>query len=208
MEKKNEQVVPVITEEELQKSLATLEGKKDEPVVPAEPVVAIEPLKKTAAQTVAENGSEEMRKALDVSTILREHVGLVGIHVDATLEALHKSLQGAAERDFAIIRILEKQNMTIEELRKTIETYGKQPTAPAVERKVNTQPTDVLKKAADGEAPKISKEMVKAGLEKLAKTAGAGTQDFERWARVTAKFESTGQISDVDLLEASKASKA
>lgn len=207
MEKK-EQVVPVITEEDLQKSLATLEGKKEEVEAPKEPVVAIEPLQKTAAQTVADHGSEEMRKALDVSSILREHVGLMGIHVDASLEALHKSLQGAAERDFAIIRVIEKQNETIESLRKTIEEYGKQPTAPASDRKVNTPPVDVLKKTADGSTPKVSKVQIMTGLEKLAKAAGSGTPDFERWARATAKFESTGQISDVDLLEASKAGRA
>lgn len=208
---KEKEVVPVITEEALQKSLAELEGKVELPVPPAEPKVAIEPLEKTAAQSVAENGSEEMRKALDVSTILREHVGLVGIHVDQALEAMHKSLQGAAERDFAIIRVLEKQNVTIEELRKTVAEFGKQPTAPAAMRQPQAVVVDVLKKAAgaqpDGEK-KVSRASLIAGLEKLAKSAAPGSSEFNRWALVTAKFESTGQISDRDLLEATKAATA
>lgn len=204
------EVVPVITEEALQKTLAELEGAVEEIKPPADPKVVIEPLRKTAAETVADNGSEVMRKALDVSTVLREHVGLVGIHVDEALESMHKSLQNAAERDFAIIRVLERQGETIEELRKTIEEFGKQPTAPAAARKANTVVVDVLKKTAGvgADERKITRDQVKQGLEMLAKTAGAGTPDFMRYVTAISKFESTGQIADRDLLEATKAVKS
>jgi len=209
---KDKEVALVVTEEALQKSLAELEGVKPVEPVKEEPKVVVEPLQKTAAQTVADNGSEAMRKALDISPILREHVGLVGIHVDQALETLQKSLQGAAERDFAIIRVLEKQGQIIEELRKTIAEFGKQPTAPAAERQPQTTKVDVLKKSAgvqgaDAE-PKVNKARVMEGLTQLAKSAGAGTPEFQRYSSAIAKYESTGQISDRDLLDATKALKA
>lgn len=206
---KEANVVPVITEESLQKTLAKIEGVKEEPKATPEPEVAIEPLKKTAAETVVEKGSEQLRKALDVSDVLREHVGLIGLHIDGALETMHKSLQASAERDYAFTRIVEKFAGEIEELRKTIEAFGKEPTAPASERAVRTHPVDVLKKSADAAdgAGRVTRSQIQAGLEKLAKACAPGSTEFSRWTQVVAKYESTGQISDADLLEASKAIK-
>lgn len=197
-----------VTEDDLLKSLIDLEGKKpEEKKSAAETKVEIAALEKTAADKIKEEGSEELKKALDVSSALSEITSLLGAHVDDSLQTLQKSLQASADRDQKFVAVLESFQKSIAELSEKIAAFGGQPEKkPAV--KVDAGKTEVLKKSIDsdgakvpGEEGNITRIQVLGTMERLAKSTDAGTEDSNRWINAAVKFESTGQINNKDLLE-------
>lgn len=198
-----------VTEAELLKSLETLESKKQaEPEAAAPTAVAIEPLTKTAKDTVTEGASEALQKGLDVSPLLREITSLLGTHVDNSLKALEKSINSAANRDLSIANILESMQKSIDSLATKVEEYGKEPAAPASAREVSATTSEVLNKTVDagtGEKkdidPKVARKNVLIGLESLVKSCDDKVEQA-RLAHVTATFESAGKIQELDLKKA------
>jgi len=199
-----------ITEEDLIKSLRELEGKKDEPAAATAPTeVTTSTLTKTAKEVVAEQGSEELKKAINVSSVLGEAVSLMGLHVDQSLKVLEKSIKAGGERDLSFASILTSMNKTIETLAEKVEAFGKEPTASATQRPVTAKTGEVLAKSADGDKPELKPEAVRAqvlaGLLNLQKTAPMGSQEQAGYVNATVKFESTGSIDDLTLAKAMKA---
>ena len=197
-----------VTEDDLLKSLTDLEGKKPEDKKSAaDKKVEIAALEKTAADKIKEDASEELKKALDVSSALAEITSLLGAHVDDSLQTLEKSLQASAERDQKFVAVLESFQKSIAELSEKIAEYGGQP-AKKPAAKTDTGKTEVLQKSVDGDGEKppgeegnITRVQVLGTMERLAKSTDAGTEDSNRWINAAVKFESTGQINNKDLLE-------
>jgi len=195
-----------VTEEDLLKSLSELEGKKpeEEKKTPEELKVETAALEKSAADKIKDEASEDLKKALDVSSALSEITSLLGAHMDDGLEQLQKSVASAAERDVKIIAVLELFKKSLEEMKETIAAFGGQP-AKKPEAKVTTDAKDVLEKKAeggdlDGEKAKISRPEVLQTMERLVKSCEE-EDDKRRWINAAVTFESTGQISNKDLLE-------
>lgn len=205
MDKVIDPATPVVTEEELRKSLAALEGVAPVVTPPAVPVVETPGVAKAADKIKA--GSEELRKALEVSPILKEVTTLLGAHVDTSLETLQKAVHESAQRDLAVIRVLEVLKKAIDGLVEKVATIGAQPGAPVTPPFVAS--SSVLKKGTDGAVdPVAAKATVLRGLEKLAKSAVMGSVDQSAAIQATAMFESTGQIKDEMLQKALAATKA
>lgn len=210
----SEQIVAqVITEEDLTKSLAELEGKKIEIVNP-DPVVRVEPLAKTALDTLGEMGSENLQKALDVSEILDEVVSLMGVHVDRSLEAMQKSLQASAERDGASIRVLERLSKAIEDNTAAMNKVLDKPGSPAATRPITTDTGQILSKATGidegsrgDKTPDVKalRKRITDGLDILTKAVKPSSSEASRLANALVKFESTGSISDSDVQAALRA---
>lgn len=201
---------PVVTEEQLLKSLKELEGKKDEPAAPAPPAVKAVLLQKSAA-TVDDKGTKELRKALDVSEVLQDFASVIGLHVDTVVETLEKSVNGAAERDLVLVAVLQKMNKSLTDLTEKVEAFGKTPGA--APKTITVDKAEVLEKGAgSGKVEegkhKVDRKLVLAGLEKLAKSCERGTAEESRWVRAAVKFESANVISDIDLASAVKAAAA
>lgn len=194
-----------VTEEDLLKSLSDLEGKKPEEKEPeAQAPVETASLEKSAADKVKEEGSDELKKALDVSSALSEITSLLGAHMDDGLESLQKSVAAGAERDVKIIAVLEKFQKSIDELSEKIAEFGGQP-AKKPESKTETTPkTEILEKSTEtgdaGEVPSFNRKAVLGTMERLAKST-ENQDDRQRWVNAAVMFESTGQISNQDLLE-------
>jgi len=193
-----------VTEEDLLKSLSELEGKKPEEKEPeAKAPVETASLEKSAADKVKEEASEDLKKALDVSSALSEITSLLGAHMDDGLESLQKSVASAAERDVKIIAVLELFKKSLEEMKETIAAFGGQP-AKKPETKVTTDAKDVLEKSTEtgptDEKAKISRPEVLQTMERLVKSCEE-EDDKRRWINAAVTFESTGQISNKDLLE-------
>jgi len=197
-----------VTEDELLKSLTDLEGKKpDEKKTPEELKVETAALEKSAADKIKADASEELKKSLDVSSALSEITSLLGAHVDDSLEALQKSVDASAQRDLKFVAILEGFQKSIGELAEKIAEFGGQP-AKKPAAVVDDGKVEVLKKSVDGEEldesgkPKgeITRVAVLSTMERLAKSADIGSEDNHRWTSAAVKFESTGQISNKDLL--------
>lgn len=201
-----------VTEEDLLKSLTDLETKKPaEGEVKTDPVVEVAPLEKTAKDAIAETASEELKKALDVSSVLREVVSLLGGHQDVSLGALQKSIQAGAERDLAVIRVLGDLKKSIDENTAAIKAFGQEPGKPAAAAAITVTTTDVLEKSVK-EAPAgkpaeqaaAVRRKVLVGLETLAKSASDAGDNAAAMSisHATAKFESAGEISDQLLAKA------
>lgn len=191
-----------VTEDSLLKSIQELEAKREEPKTEkAEPEVETAKLEKGAKEKVEEGASEGLKKALDVSETLKEFADLIGVHVDESLSTLQKSVQGAAERDVAIVKVLKSLSEEIGELRKSVEKYGNEPTAPAGERKPEAGKTEVLEKGAESTEQDPAKRLaatrssVLAGLEHLVKNAST-PDETNTYTHALIKFETTGQISE------------
>lgn len=202
----------VVTEEDLLKSIKELEAKP-EPAkeAAATPEVKTEGLAKSAAAAVKEGASDELKKSLDVSAALTEIVGLLGTHVDTSLEALAKSVQSGAERDLAIVRVLGDLKKSVDNLAETVKTFGDQPGTPASKQAPAAAATDVLHKTAGGgqqqkaevDPAKVRRE-ISNGLERLAKSVQAGSPEADRYIKAAIQFESTGKIEDGMLAEVKK----
>ena len=199
-----------VTEDDLLKSLIDLEGKKPEDTKSAaEKKVEIAALEKTAADKIKDDGSDELKKALDVSSALAEITSLLGAHVDDSLQTLEKSLQASADRDSKFVAVLESFQKSIAELSERIAEFGGQP-AKKPEVKIDAGKTEVLlksvpageeNKGGEDEGGNITRIQVLGTMERLAKSADAGSIDSDRWISAAVKFESTGQINNKDLLE-------
>lgn len=193
-----------VTEEDLLKSLQKLEGTKPPEEKPKETTVATATLAKSAADTIKAKASDELKKALDVSSVLTEVVNLLGAHVDESLEALQKSIAASAQRDNMMIKVMEKSMASIDGLAAKIDAFGQAPAAkPAAA--VTAKPGDVLQKsvstpAAGGDTPKgPSRKDVLTVMESLVKSATKGSPEEQRWINASIKFESTGQANNADL---------
>lgn len=193
----------VVTEEELRKSLAALETPPAEIVPPVTPVVQTAMVAKVSDRVAA--GPEELRKALEVSTVLNDFAGVVGLHVDESLGVLQKAIHEGAQRDLAVVRVLESMQKAITGLADKVEKLGAQPGAPA--SAAAAAPT-VLKKNADGAPdPTQTRKMVLVGLEKMAKAAPMGSPEQMSVIQATAQLESTGTIGEEMLRKALAAAK-
>lgn len=201
-----------VTEEALLKSLTDLETKAAVVNQEAAPVVKVESLQKSAVDTVTELASPALKGALDVSAVLEESVALMGVHVDRSLTAMHKSVQAGAERDMAIVRVLQDLKKSIDANTEATHKLLAQPAAPAGSRPVTVTPDQVLTKSASSEGsktieknPAVIRQEVLNGLERLVKsTAGRSPGESARLSSALIKFESTGQISDADMSAALK----
>lgn len=204
-----------VTEDDLVKSLATLEGKVVAPEAVAAPVVAVQPLQKTAGETVDELGSANLKKALDVSEVLDEAIALMGVHVDRSLESMQKSLESAAQRDLSIVGILTALKKSIDDNTETVKQLLDMPSNPAGTRPVVTDAGQVLNKstqavsepAATAASAVDLKKSILSGLETLVKSATVTSSEGARLSSALIKFESTGQISDADMSAALQAQK-
>jgi len=201
-----------VTEEDLLKSIKELEAKTEEtPAAAAEPEVKTAELAKSAAAAVKEGASEELKKSLDVSTALTEIVGLLGAHVDSSLEALQKSVQGSAERDLAFVRVITDLKKSVDDLAAQVKAFGDQPGTPASKQAPAAAATEVLNKSAGAgqqtkqevDPAKVRRE-ISNGLERLAKSATAGSPEADRYIKAAIQFESTGKIDDGVLAEVKK----
>jgi len=201
----------VITEEDLLKSLKGLEGKVEEEEGEKEKKVETTNLDKSAADKVKEEASEELKKALEVSDVLSEVVGIIGVHVDSSLEAMQKSVQAAADRDLAMIRVLERLSKAVEANTEAVKKYGDEPTTgKSKTAEGDGANTEILEKGADGgqgektpeEKAAAMRGQIQAGLESLVKSADRGTQEQQQLINAAVKFESTGQIDDIMLQKA------
>jgi len=201
-----------VTEEQLLKSIQALEGKTAEPAAAATQTVVVEPLKKSTSESIAEGASEELKKAIEVSKPLKEIVALLGVHNDTALQTLQKSLQAAADRDNATVKVLERLAKSLEDNTAALKEYAKVPATTPASRAAEVQASEVLNKSTktgkEGEPnPGQVRKQVLSGLEILAKSCQPGTTDASKWIRTISKFESTGKISDEDLLAATNAYK-
>lgn len=202
-----------VTEEDLLKSLSDLEGKKDEKKEEKkEPVIETAALKKSATDALAEGASEELKKSLDVSDTLKEITNLLGAHVDSSLETLQKSIQAGAERDLKMITVLTELKKSIDANTAAIEKFGETPAGKpaAVKTPAGGATVEVLKKSTTGgeggeqQPAKIGKKDVLTVMESLVKSCTKGSGEEKRWIDATIKFESSGQISNADLVEVQK----
>lgn len=210
MSQENAGGVQTVTEDDLMKSLATLEGKAKEVVEEATPTVVTETLKKSTSDTIQELGSETLQKSLEVSEVLDEVVTVVGLHVDRSLDALQKSIQSNADRDMAMIRVLEGLKKSIDDNTAAVSKLMEQPSAPASSRPVTTQSGEILQKSVSAPAketpnPQALRKSISTGLELLVKSNKDNPSNLHRFTQATLKFESAGQISDADMTEALKA---
>lgn len=208
--------VQVVTQEDLAKSLQALEGKQPEAAAApkTEVKVAAEPSK--TVTVVREKGSEHLKKAIEVSDILAEFVGLLGSHNDEALETLAKSLNDAAERDYGVVRVLEGLKKSIDENTATLKELMKKPDLPAAARLAGDGSAKILplNKTLDGGDPNAGKndpvamrKSIIVGLEKLAKAHPAGSPESQAWIKKTLQFESAGKLSNEDMASALAASK-
>lgn len=207
--------VNTLSEEDLLKSLREIEGAKQEEEPKAKEDVVVTPeLKKTIADIVKEQGSENLKKTIDVSDAFSELVTLIGNHVDTSLAALQKSVQAGAERDLTMIKIMAEFKKSIDVNTETLAKFGEQPGMPASSKAVKEggAPEVLEKQVKEGGGkttdPAALRKQIIAGLEGLAKSAAAGSPEQSRFIQATALFESTGKIGDGDLQAALAHTKA
>lgn len=198
----------IVTEEDLQKALKVLVGAPEDPKDDKPKVITLDILQKALADTVKDQGSPELKKAMESSTFLNEFVTLVGHHIDSSLKAFEKSLQASAERDQAFTAVLTKFNKSLDDNTAAISKFGEQPAPKTADAK------DVLEKGTvDGKVttlkvdkdPKVARRQISLGLEKLAKGFDPKTQEFADWMKKATIFEAAGTIGQADMHAALRA---
>jgi len=200
---KKDETKDVITEDALQKTLAKLENKEDKPEdTKQDPIVKTPEIDKTLTDKVKNDAPEALKKAMDVSKVLKEFVELTSLHVDATLSMLQKSIQAGAERDNSMIKILEKNAERMEKMEEKVEKFGN---TPANDPKTVTG-DKVLTKDGDEKKSdkKFSRQETLAQLMKMAMDAKPETPEQKRWALAVTRYETSGTIKDEDLPELHK----
>lgn len=221
---KAEKEVEVISADDLLKSIQELEaGREDEPKGPRQKAEKTEIQR--ASDTVEERASGPLRKALDVSETLEEITSLLGLHVDNALDELRKSVDGAAERDLAIARVLKDLKKSVDGLAAKVEQFGRQPGRPAGSFTGAGRPnaaadtkSEVLEKSASGEQKSDGEQtpeqkriqtrrQILSGLTELVKNAAQGSAEQSEFTRAAITFESAGQIKDEVLAKALAAYK-
>lgn len=195
----------VIEEGDLLKSIKEIETKakgdeKVEEKVDPDPKVATAEVE-GLAKTVDAEGSDELKKGLEVSSFLKEFVDLCGLHIDNALSTLSKSLNATAERDNAFLKVIEAFGTKIEGLAKSVKDFGDLPTAAAGTKKPGTVKEEVLEKGAEKEgdpAAKLSQAEIFTSLESLVKSA-SDTATADRWSRSLIKYDSTKVLDLAEL---------
>jgi len=192
-----------LTEEELLKALTKLEGVEVKPKEPESQVQKIE-LDTNALDTMQSLMSEKLQKGMTDNSNLTEIVTLMGAHVDKTIGILTKSINAALVRDEAVLRLLKKYDVTMEQMSKSLGTAMSTPvpnTAPAAVQ------SDVLEKstASATPTPEVMKKSVLSGLQSLIREHKATSHEGQMYTEALIKFESTNQISNSDLAAAKKA---
>jgi hypothetical protein len=193
-----EKAVQVITEDQLLKSITELEAKAAETPVKEAPEPKVEEAVLTKSiDSIRENASAATRRALDVSDVLTDIVGLMAQHNDTALGSMQKSINAAADRDLAMVRVLTDLKKSVDSLKEEVKKYGEAPNVPRLPGK-----EEVLNKSL-GEAPKVdprvAKRQIAQGLEILTKSVKPDDPKCSEYASAAVKFETTGQISDTML---------
>lgn len=187
-----------INEDDLMKSLRELEATPEVKEEVKEPVVEATKLEKKVADTIEENGSETLKKSLDVSDSLSEFASLIGDHMDTSLQVLQKSIQQSAERDASFIKIMTTQSAQIEALTKSLAEFGEKPTG-TTKTKTSVEKTEVLEKSVSGDGgskePRITKPQIMTGLLELQKNATDPNQKQE-YTNALVTYESANHIED------------
>lgn len=195
-----------ITEEELKKSIEELapvkEDEKKEEVVKE---VVVTPIMKKAEETLKEKASIPLQKSLEVSNVLAEFAGVMGLHVDACIETINKSLDQAGQRDLAFLKVMQKFGEKLDELGAKVDKFGEKP-LPA-QTKIVSKDGEVLEKSAaekpksPAKTPADARKLILKTLEKKALEQKPNSSEFGKYQRATTKFESTGVIDDEMLAE-------
>lgn len=208
----------VIEEGNLLKSIQEIEAKAkgeeaaaEEGGEAGEPEVETARVEKSLTETVEAEGSDELKKAIEVSPFLKEFTDIVGLHVDGALKALEKSLNAAATRDLATVGALGALAGQVESLAKSVSEFGDKPAAPASAKQPSTSKEEVLEKSAGSEAGEPGAEtpagsglnhpQVYAALESLVKRADekGDRTEADRWTRAYVKFDSTKTLDQAEL---------
>lgn len=199
-----------LTEADLAKSLATLEGKKEEEKVveePQAPTVTATTLEKNTAQAIKDNGSGGLKRSLEVSQVLSEFSTVIGDHVDTSLGALQKSVQASAERDLALINVITNLQKSVEILSEKMEEYGNTPAR--TPKAANVSKSEVLQKSTETDStdtreldPVKTRQQVGAGLVELMKSMEPGSAEASALQHKALMFEGNGQIDDQTLHKA------
>lgn len=199
-----------LTEADLAKSLAILEGKKEEEKVaeePQAPTVTATTLEKNTAQAITESGSTGLKRSLEVSQVLSEFSEVVGGHVDASLSALQKSVQAGAERDLAFLNIITELKKSVDTLATKMEEYGNTPAR--TPKAANVSKSEVLQKSTETDStdeteldPAKIRKQVGAGLVELMKSMEPGSSEASALQHKALMFEGNGQIDDQTLHKA------
>lgn len=205
----------MVTEEDLLKSIKELEAKTEAAPAPkaAEPEIAKVKLAKSTAEALREGASPSTKRALDVSDVLMDFVGLMGKHNDDALTTLQKSINAGAERDLAIVKVLGDLRKSIDANTAAIEKWGNVPPRPR-----SVPAAEVLHKSAGDNTlddkvvkldPRTAKRQITQGLELLAKSLDpSNPRDQQKISDITnaaIKFEATGQIEERHIAAAQKA---
>jgi PPE-repeat protein len=205
-----------VSEEDLLKSLKALETPKETTGEAAAPKVVTEALTKTAGEVVKEQAkTEDLKKALEEGGALSEFASLIGLHVDTSLGTLAKSVQAGAERDLAMISVMTSMKKSLDAMNERIEQFGNapggKPTSQTATKETPTTTVKVLEKTAGGgstteqdpEKKRLQvRGQIKGGLETLAKSLPVGSPEQAAIVQAAVKFETTGQIDDVNMQKA------
>jgi hypothetical protein len=205
----NTEGVIEVTEEDLMKSLKEVAGTAPDPDKTPEKKVVFTRLTKSFQDTLKEKASPEMVKALELSPFLQEFAGIVGSHVDGSLEQLTKSINGAAERDMVTVEALVALKKSIDDNTAAVQKFGEQPGAAAAAAAVTVGKDELLTKSIATDGKTVDGQLVKKnilkGLEALAKSHKPGTPEQSKWSQTLVRFESTNQITNADLAAAREA---
>lgn len=206
--------VQVVTQEDLAKSLAELEGKPAAAAAAvAKPEIRVVDDTKKTVTVVREGASEHLKKAIEISDVLAEFVGLIGSHSDEVIETFGKSLNDAAERDYALVRVIEGLKKSLDANTETLNALMNKPGRPAaaaLDGGAKILPLNKSLDATDPNAktdPAVLRKSIIVGLEKLAKSYPAGSPDSQAWIKKTLQFESAGKLSNEDMASALSASR-
>jgi hypothetical protein len=198
-----DEATPVVTEEDLLKSIQDLEAKAaDTPKTPKPPSVAQVALAKSTTDAILEEAAPETRRALDVSDVLTDLVGLLGKYNDDALGTMQKSINAGAERDLAMVKVLGDLKKSVDDMGKKLEKFGGEP-----RQARSATAEDLLHKAAPVQRidPTTTRRSIVQGLEHLVKSLPSSDPRVGEFIQAAIKFESTGQIEDRHIQAAQKA---
>jgi hypothetical protein len=195
-----------ITEDDLRKTLDVLEKKDETPTeAEKEEKVVTEKLEKTAVEAVDEGASEKLKKAMSENDAFREAVGLMGVHVDTSLETLQKAIESGAALTLQTVRVLEKMTGEITAVGEKLEKFGDKPAgSPKVAVTENATKvdgkTEVLEKTVEGEADKENawmrdKNVVLQVMQKMVEsTVGSNPDKAGQIGRAAIMLETSGRL--------------
>jgi hypothetical protein len=163
-------------------------------------------------QHLRENGTEEMGKALDVSSILSEMAKSLGQYAEDLVEPALEAVKLAEARDTAVLSVLQGMKKSIDTLTETVAKWGK---TPLLKSAAAGGITVLEKNAAGGGkqeeelSPKDTRKIMLKGLEILAKSAERGSPAMQKAVAAASVIESNGTIDqDLALLALKKGKEA